>query len=868
MKTHLPLLIAGFMILSLFSCRQPAPSARQDKIIADHLSVEWEVVSNQVADVPRCRTLILIKNTGSRTLDKHRWAIYYNQDAGDIIGESVSGNVSIENLGGDFLRLSPGEGFKLSPGEEDTIQADHQGWIIKEQQAPAGIYMVFYNEDGGERSRHSLENFVIRPFTRPEQRSRFIHDQTPDPSPEWQFEQNKNLTRLDESALPLVIPTPVQSSRTGSFMALNESAAIRFEKGLESEATLLANRLEEILDAPVDIVEGKKNERDIIFLGFSGQNISPESYHLEVSENNGITIKGGDAAGVFYGIQSLLALIPPEHYKGGSEQIHLPGCTISDAPRFPYRGMHLDVSRNFNKKEAVLKLIDVMSFYKLNTLHLHLTDDEGWRLEIPELPELTQIGAFRGHTLDDHDYLHPSYGSGPEPDTALGYGSGYYTREDYIQILKYAHARHVQVIPEFDLPGHARAAIKGMSARYRHFMEEGSVEKAEEFLLSDPEDQSEYRSAQNFNDNVICVCRESVYRFIEVVVDEVKAMYEEADVPLNTIHIGGDEVPKGAWQKSPICSAFLAEHGTYSEASDLMDYFLERTTRILKERNLFLSGWEEIVLDRDERGDHVVKKPVEGSHFQVYIWDNFTPGNQDIGNKIANAGFPVVLCSVTNYYFELAYNKDPKEPGHYWGGFTDTRKAFEYVPYDVFKSLHTNPMGKPYDREVDFRGMERLDPDAKDRILGIQGELWSEPIKGPGMLEFFYLPKLLGLAERAWSAQPRWSTLEQVKEYDSALQKDWNVFANALGQRELPRLDYLSGGCNYRLPPPGLSIVDGILYANTQFPGLIIRYTTDGSEPTISSEVYTSPVRVDGAVSASTFNSVGRKSRAAVFGKN
>ena len=865
MKSYLFAFISGVAILLLFSCQQSAPSANQDKSVSENIFLEWEVVSNQVASVPRCRTLFQIKNISSQTLDDHGWVIFYNQSAGDVIPESVSGSVSIENLGGDFLRLSPVEGFELRPGEEVNIQFDHEGWIIKEDQAPAGLYMVFYNEDGEERSRFVLRNSITRPFNRPEQRSRFIHDQTPDPSPEWQYEQNKEVSRMDESALPLVIPTPSQASRTGSYLTLSRFTTIHFERGLISEAVLLANRLEEFLGLSIASYEGKKAEKDGIFLGLAGQGAAPESYHMEITENSGISILGGDAAGVFYGIQSLLALVPLKYYRTVSEQISLPVCTIGDVPRFPYRGMHLDVARNFNKKEAVFKLIDVMSFYKLNKLHLHLSDDEGWRLQISKLPELTDIGAFRGHTLNEHHYLHPSYGSGPEPDSTSGYGSGYYTREDYIQILKYAHARHVHVIPEFDFPGHARAAIKAMEARYRQSMEEGDKEKAEEFFLSDPEDRSIYRSAQDFNDNVICVCRESTYRLIEVIIDEVVEIYEEADVPLKTIHIGGDEVPKGAWEKSPICSTFLEEHGIAGGTSGLMDYFLERVHKMLKERNLLLSGWEEIVLERDDRGEHVVKAPGENRKFQVFIWDNFTTGNQDIGNKIANAGYPVVLCSVTNFYFELAYNKDPREPGDYWGGFVDTRKAFEYVPYDVFKSLHTTPMGRPYNPELDFQDMVSLHPDARSNILGIQGELWSEPIKGPEILEYLYLPKLLGLAERAWSKQPTWSIQEEDELYDSALREDWNIFANALGQREMPRLDYLFGGYNYRLPPPGLKIVDGTLYASSQFPGLAIRYTTDGSIPSIDSKEYTSPVRVDGVVTACTFNSLGRGSKTSIL---
>jgi len=865
MKRPLAMLIPCCFILLLCSCGPKNAIIQQDRLMADQLRLEWEVVSNRVDETPRCRTLLQIRNSGSRELNETGWAFFYSQDAGDVIPESVMGEVSIDNLGGDFMKLEPGTGFRLLPGEEIAIQADHSGWIIKEGQAPDGIYIVFYNEDGEERSRHPITHFTIRPFTRTEQRNRFINDQTPDPTPEWQYGNNAFLSFVDGPEVPLVIPTPAQFSRTGAFLILGPNLEICYQKGLESDAILLAKHLERFFDGPVALTEGTRSGADIISLLLSDHIGSPEAYLLQVKGGSGIQIRARDAAGVFYGIQSLLALVPPKAWSDKTAQISIPECTIQDTPRFPYRGMHLDVSRNFNRKETVLKMIDVMSFYKLNRLHLHLTDDEGWRLQIGELPELTEVGAFRGHTLEEHHYLHPSYGSGPEPDSATGYGSGYYTREEYIEILKYADERHVQVIPEFDLPGHARAAIKAMEARYRRFMADGSIEKAEEYLLSDPEDRSVYRSAQNYNDNVVCVCRESVYRFLEVVADEVVDMYETAGVPLETIHIGGDEVPKGAWEKSPLCSAFLGGHEISGGISGLMDYFLKRSGRILKERNLILSGWEEIVLERDEHGDHLVKLPLDGNNFQVYIWDNFTAGNQDIGNKIANAGYPVVLCSVTNFYFELAYNKDPLEPGHYWGGFTDTRTAYEYVPFDVFKSLHHTPMGRPYDPETDFQDMARLHPDARYRILGIQGELWSEPIKGPDMLEYFYLPKMLGLAERAWSRQPRWAKLEEKERYDSALHEDWNLFANAIGQREMPRLDYLFGGYNYRLPPPGLQIVDGILYANSQFPGLSIRYTTDGSIPNLDSEVYSSPIRVDGIVTACIFNSLGRASNISVI---
>jgi hexosaminidase len=863
MKLTPQLLLLPCFMASLISCNSSATLEKQDARHAQQLFIEWELISNQVADEPRCRSIFQIRNEGDRALSDHNWAIYFNQDAGNVIPGSVTGNAQLSRLGGDFYCLSPDAGFELPPGEEITIEADHRRWLIKEDQAPLGIYIVFMDEDGKERSRHAIPNYTIRPFTRPEQLNRFTVDQTPDPTPQWQYARNERLSKLDPSRLPLIIPSPASMSVTPGDVTIDGSTPIRFGKGLESEASFLAEKLEDLLGTSVEISRQEERGEGMIHLSLAPDMNTPGSYQLAITGNQGISILGADAAGVFYGVQSLLALVPPENYAAKAREISIPACTVEDAPRFPYRGMHLDVSRNFNRKEAVFKLVDVMSFYKLNKLHLHLTDDEGWRLQIRQLPELTEVGAFRGHTLDDHEYLHPAYGSGPEPDPESGYGSGYYTREDFMEILTYAHARHMEVIPEFDLPGHARAAIKAMDARYRRFMKEGDEEKAKEFLLSDPDDRSEYSSAQGYDDNVICVCRESAYRFIETVVEEVTAMYREADVPLYTIHIGGDEVPRGSWMKSPICTGFLEENAISNGGYGLMDYFLSRTSEILKERDLVLSGWEEITLERDETG-YTVKAPQTDPRFQVYIWDNFTEGNQDIGYKIANAGYPIVLCSVTNFYFELAYNKDPREPGNYWGGFVDTYKAFEYIPFDVYKSIHTNPLGWPYDPEVDFQDMVKLNPGAEQHILGLQGELWSEPIKGPEMLEYFYLPKLLGLAERAWSIQPEWATQDDAVLREKALTDSWNSFANALGQRELPRLDHLSGGYNYRIPPPGIKVEDGILYANTEFPGLTIRYTTDGSEPTENSAQCTAPVQVEGGVRARTLNTLGRGSRCVV----
>jgi hexosaminidase len=170
-------------------------------------------------------------------------------------------------------------------------------------------------------------------------------------------------------------------------------------------------------------------------------------------------------------------------------------------------------------------------------------------------------------------------------------------------------------------------------------------------------------------------------------------------------------------------------------------------------------------------------------------------------------------------------------------------------------------MGHVFDPDKDFAGLERLTPEGRRNIVGLQGQLWSETIKGPDMLEYYTIPKMLGLAQRAWQGSPPWAVIDDTSERDAALDKAWNVFANTVAQREFPRLDHIFGGFNYRIAPPGAIISDGKLEANTSFPGMTIRYTIDGSEPDISSEAYEEPFEVEGAVKVKVFNTAGRGSR-------
>jgi len=632
---------------------------------------------------------------------------------------------------------------------------------------------------------------------------------------------------------------------------LKEGFKIKSDPGLDNEVNLFTDLIKEDLGQTVS-----KNSDDpnlTIQLGHKGP---PESYKLQVYAN-GIAITAKDNAGAFYGLQSLMGLLSPNNYADKDKAISLQYCTITDQPRFPYRGVHLDVARNFHSKKTVLKILELMSQYKLNKLHFHITDDEGWRIEIPGLPELTDVGSKRGHTLDERKNLVPHYGSGPEIKGSTG--TGFYTRKDFIEIIQFAHARHIEVIPEIDIPSHARAAIKSMAARYHNYMDQGNETEAKKYLLHDFDDTSVYSSAQNFSDNIVCVCQESTYDFVDKVITEVVNIYDEAEVPLNTIHSGGDELPYGPWQKSPVCEKFIAVTPEVSHTDDLHAYFMKRFKVIMDEKGLNTAGWEEIVLkhSKDAHEGTELNEEMIGQSYIPYVWNAVWGwGREDMAYKLANVGYDIVFCNSATLYMDMAYNKDPDETGLSWSGWTTTQSAFDVIPLDIFANAKYDKNGNPLKQE-DIDSKERLTAEGRKNFMGIQGQIWSETITSPEKLEYMVFPKLLAVAERAWAAEPVWSNGDQQLQ-----NKDWNKFANTLGQIELKKLDYDLGGIKYRIPLPGAKLVDGQLYANVKFPGLEIRYTTDGSEPTQSSSLYTEPISVDSkSIKLKTFSSNGRGSR-------
>lgn len=804
-----------------------------------NLKVTWSLDKNyQLEGSDLHDATFTIRNFGKEPFMGKDIFLYWNQAPRWVI--KTNGPAVIKNVNGDLYQMKLEDNFQLGSGDSVKITYTSSGSLIKESDGPLGVYWA-----NGKGKTQPL-TCTIEPFVRMEQYTRTGGDVEPYPSPGYLYERNAFLQSFMNGGEYPFIPSPTRHQWREESYIFSAGIKIGYDLGLEKEAEYLAKKIRERTGYELELTDDTQLSEGILLTG--NVSLPTENYRLDVDRDQ-IRITGGDAAGVFYGIQSLINLLRKK-----AERYQVPGINVADGPAFSYRGFHLDVGRNFQSKESVKKLLEVLALNKINQLLFYLTEDEGWRLEIEALPELTEVGAFRGHTLNDSLFLQPSYGSGPDPENMQSMGNGFYTRKDFQEIIQYAHSLHINVIPQFNLPGHARAAIKAMELRYERLMKAGNQEEAERYRLIDPNDTSRYISAQGYFDNTVCVCKDQPLQFYETVIDEVIEIYEEAGVPLTMIHTGGDEVPATAWTGSPLCKSYLKDKPAVNTTRNLQGVFFEKLNELVKSKGLQTGAWEEAVMNFNEDNSWTPNPLFVQKEVFPYIWNNLW-GQQDLGYRLANEGYPVILCNVTNFYFDLAYNKDPREPGLYWGGFVDTEDAFSFVPYDLFESTVSDPMGNIFDPEKDFKGMERLDLDKKNNIYGLQAQLWGETVKGQDMMEYYILPKLQGFAQRAWQGTPSWAGKEKEEKY-----KDYGMFLKTLSVAALPMLDEYNGGYHYRIPPPGIEISNGMVHINSEYFGYTIRYTKSKRKPTSSDPIYSRPFEIlpGEQITAAVFNELGR----------
>lgn len=846
------LFLSGMILLLSSGCSTQRSAVSSKNV---NVNVSWEIIENYYQKESQNLSRFVLRNAGKQPFSGEGWKMHFNFLR--PIKSTLDAPVEFKHISGDFFEMSPMASFpELAPGDSLVIEFVSAHTAINISDAPSGLYFVF--KDGSVERPGS---YSILPFTEPEHTTRGENDHTPLATPSYIFKQNEHLTTIPSNNVVPIVPSPVSYQKGSESVEISASHSLNFSPDLAKEAEYLRK----ILLTYGLRLEGQANSSQApsVTLVLDKKLNKPEAYTLRIGADGNVRITGADAAGVFYGIQSLISLISVDEYTDPDGVIQLSELAIQDHPRFPFRGMFLDVSRNFHTKEAVLKLLDLMAHYKLNRFHIHLADDEGWRIEIPGLPELTNVGSRRGHTLNEENMLHPSYGSGPFVNHPGNHGTGYYSTEDFIEILRYAADRHIEVIPEIDVPGHSRAAIKSMLSRYHRLKEQGKDKEAEQYLLTDLDDPSEYTSVQNYDDNAINPCRTSTYTFMDKVIGEIQQVYEQADVPFTTFHIGGDEVPAGVWSESPSCLEQFPGHNAQQIKQEGYAFFVDSVSAIVEKRGLKVGGWEDIGVTTDN-GKHVPDLDLAERDIIVNTWNSIWGwGQEDLAYELANAGYEVVLSNATNFYFDQPIHKHPQEPGLYWAAFVNTKNAFEFTPMDLFKSAYVSRMGDTLSSSQ-WKGRTALSPAGKNNIQGIQAQLWSETVRGQDRMEYMIFPRLLALAERSWAPQPSFATIDNKKVRELERDKAWNLFANSIGQFQLPKLDYYAGGVGYNIPTPGAIIEDGKLRANVTFPGLIIRYTTDGSEPNAFSPVYVNPVDVSGTVKLKSFTISGYSSRTVI----
>lgn len=431
-----------------------------------------------------------------------------------------------------------------------------------------------------------------------------------------------------------------------------------------------------------------------------------DAYTLRVS-GNGVSIEGDTYAGTFYGMQTLIQLLPADNskIKIQNSKINIPYISIEDYPRFAYRGMHLDVARHFFPLSFVKKYIDYLALHKMNYFHWHLTDDQGWRIEIKKLPNLTSIGGYRNGTIIGR---YPGTGN-----DNLYYG-GFYTQDEVKELVHYAADRFITVIPEIEMPGHSSAAIAAYPL-LSCFPDEPTKIPSFPSVASQNSNGKLVQETWGVFDDVYCAGKDSTFLFLEMVLDEVMALF-----PSKYIHVGGDESPKANWKRCPRCQARMRKEGLKNE-HELQSYFIQRIEKYLNSKGRILIGWDEIL---------------EGGlapNAVVMSWRG-----EKGGIEAAKQDHNVIMTPEKPVYFDHSQTKN--EDSLVIGGYNPLEAVYAYDPLP-----------------------KELDVKKANYILGAQANLWTEYILYPSKVEYMIFPRLSALSEVLWSPKEKRNLIDFEK---------------------------------------------------------------------------------------------------------
>ena len=441
---------------------------------------------------------------------------------------------------------------------------------------------------------------------------------------------------------------------------------------MKRNARFLSEYIQQSTGIKTTLLDKRDKKAAAIVLVINPKVQGDEAYRLTVN-NKQITIAASTPAGVFYGIQTLRKSLPVQ--TNGAD-ITLPAVDIADAPRFGYRGMMLDCGRHFFPVSFVKKFIDILAMHNMNVFHWHLTEDQGWRLEIKSHPELTAKSSIRSGTVIGHNAT---------VDDSIPHG-GFYTQQEARDIVEYARQRHITVIPEIDMPGHTLAAL----AAYPELGCTGGP--------------YEVGHRWGVYKDVLCLGKESTYKFVQDVIDEVVDIF-----PAKYFHIGGDESPTVMWEKCPNCLQKAKDENT--DIKHLQQYFTNRIEKYLNSKGKSIIGWDEILEGKINQSATIMS------------WRGVEPGL-----KAAKQGHDVIMTPSSHVYFDHYQAKETKHEPDAIGGCSPVEKVYSYEPLP-----------------------ETLDAEAKNRIKGVQANLWTEYIPFTTQAEYMVLPRMAALAEVQWT---------------------------------------------------------------------------------------------------------------------
>jgi len=566
-----------------------------------------------------------------------------------------------------------------------------------------------------------------------------------------------------------IIPKPKEIRLNNENFKLNSKTVFHYDD-TKTELKEIADYFNSQIQSSTELnlIHDNSKKENIIELLIEPESVNnKEAYILEIQTGK-ITIKSNSPQGVFYGINSLLQILPSEILgnKPMKTPITIQGATIIDDPRFSYRGVMLDVSRHFFPKEDIIKIIKTLAFHKINVFHWHLVDDQGWRIEIKKYPKLTEVGAWRV----DREDCHWNSRENQKPGEEATYG-GYYTQEEIKEIVEIAKKHYIEIIPEIEMPAHVTSAL----AAYPELSCTGgpfTVAPGGLWPITD----------------IYCAGNDEVFNFLENVLSEVFDLF-----PSEYIHIGGDEADKSEWKKCPKCRKRMKKENL-QDVHELQSYFVKRMESFIHQNKKKLIGWDEIV----EGG--LPERAI------VMSWRGM-----ENGIEAAKKGYHVIMTPTSHCYLDY-YQGDPAYEPLAIGGYVPLSKIYSFDPVP-----------------------DTLSPEAGNNILGAQANLWTEYVPDIKHAEYMLYPRVCALAEITWSPEKSIQFDDfsiRLKDHLKRLKAFDIHYSNSIYQ------------VTFQASYDTVTSQIQVQLKNELDPGKI-RYTLDGQEPTLHSELYKTPIMID-----------------------